>query len=659
MTRRTVLSRACQGLGVAALGSLLPAWARSGAGTASTGLTTLSGTSFDLEVGHTPITIDGRLGHAVTVNGHVPAPLLRWREGDEIVLRVTNHLHDHDTSIHWHGLLVPFYMDGVPGISFPGIKPGETFTYKFRVPQNGTYWYHSHSGMQEQLGHYGPIIIEPRGPDPVAYDREYVVVLSDWTFSDAHRLFGKLKKLSGGFNFQKRTVGDFFRDASREGLGKTLENRTMWGAMRMDPTDIADVTGAAYTYLINGHGPADNWTALFEPGERVRLRIINASAMTLFNVRIPGLPMTVVQSDGLNVQPVETDEFQIGVAETYDVIVQPKRKAAFTLMCESIDRSGYARATLAPSEGMRAEVPAVRPRPLLTMKDMGMDHGAMDHEGHESIPVETKDAGADPYAGHHPAAAEAPAATDPHVEHRQAAAEAATETDPHAAHRHGATPTPAEDHSAHNAPAPDAHAGHAGHAGHAMPKMDAHGGMGAMQRHEHPGGPGNSNVAMQPTNRLNEPGTGLENVAHRALTYAQLKSLDPNPDLREPGREIELHLTSNMERYMWSFDGKKFSDVVDPIVFYKDERVRLTLVNDTMMPHPIHLHGMYFDVVNRAGNHKPRKHTIIVKPGEKLSVDITADAVGDWAFHCHLLYHMHAGMFQVVSVVDSKPEAHS
>ncbi len=381
MTRRTVLRRTCQGMGLAALHALLPAWAQSAHKAASTGLTTLSGTSFDLEIAHTPITIDGRSSNAITVNGHVPVPLLRWREGDDIVLRVTNHLHYHDTSIHWHGILLPFQMDGVPGISFPGIKPGETFAYKFRVQQNGTYWYHSHSGVQEQSGHYGPIIIDPKGSDPVAYDREHVIVLSDWTFSDPHRLLGKLKKMSGAFNFQKQTVGDFLRDASQEGIGKAVKGRAMWGAMRMDPTDIADVTGAAYTYLVNGHAPGDNWTTLFEPGERVRLRIVNASAMTIFNVRIPGLPLTVVQADGLNVEPLETDEFQIGVAETYDVVVQPKTADAFTLMCESIDRSGYGRATLAPREGMVAEVPPLRSRPLLTMKDMGMDHGSMGHGG--------------------------------------------------------------------------------------------------------------------------------------------------------------------------------------------------------------------------------------------------------------------------------------
>ena len=637
MTRRALLRTTGQSAGIATLCSLLPAWARSAATAASAGIATLSGTSFDLEVAHTAITIDGRSGNAITINGHLPAPLLRWREGDEIVLRVTSHLHDHDTSIHWHGILVPFQMDGVPGVSFPGIKPGETFTYKFRVPQSGTYWYHSHSGLQEQSGHYGPIIIEPRGPDPVAYDREHVVVLSDWTFKDPHRIFGMLKKMNGVFNFQKRTAGDLLRDASREGLGKALKDRAMWGAMRMDPTDIADVTGAAYTYLVNGHAPADNWTALFEPGERVRLRIINAAAMTLFNVRIPGLPMTVVQADGLNVQPVETDEFQISVAETYDVVVQPKTGDAFTLMCESIDRSGYARATLAPRAGMVAEVPPLRPRPLLTMKDMGMDHGGMDQGGMDHGNMNMDDASPE---SAQPSPAPPPAA------------------DPHAGHKQGATPPAAEDHSAHQREATEGQATE-GHAGHSMPGMEAPGAMDGMQQHTHPNGPGNASVAMQPTNRLNEPGVGLDDVPHRALTYAQLKSLDPNPDLRPPGREIELHLTSNMERFMWSFDGKKFSDVVDPIVFYKDERVRLTLVNDTMMPHPIHLHGMFFDVVNGAGDHKPRKHTINVKPGEKLSVDITADAVGDWAFHCHLLYHMHAGMFRVVSVLETKPEVKS
>lgn len=635
MTRRKLIRETVTSVGIAALGSLLPPWARSATPGVSKGIRPLFGNQFDLEIAERAVGIDGRQSKAITVNGQLPAPLLRWKEGDDVVLRVSNRLTE-DTSIHWHGILVPFQMDGVPGVSFPGIKPGKTFEYRFRVPQSGTYWYHSHSGAQEQIGHYGPIVIEPKGADPVAFDREYVVVLSDWPSSSPERIFAKLKKQSDNFNFQKRTVGDFFEDAS----DGNLKQRGMWGRMRMSPTDIADVTGAEYTYLVNGHSPMENWTGLFEPGQRVRLRIINASAMTLFDVRIPRLPMTVVQSDGLNVKPVETDEFQIGVAETYDVVVRPESAEAFTLMCESIDRSGHARATLAPQAGMEGPIPMRRPRPLLTMKDMGMAHGGMEdmgmegggHDGNGSIDMGSKEPMSAPEPTHpgHPS----PAA-DPHAAHR---AQTPAVADPHAAHRE------------HDAPKTDPGAGHTmSSAGDKTPMN------GGMQKHNHPKGPGVQNVAMMPSRRIDEPGAGLQDAPHRTLTYTQLESLDPNPDLRLPGREIELHLTSNMERYMWSFDGKKFSDVVDPIIFYKAERVRLTMVNDTMMPHPIHLHGMFFDVVTGSENHKPRKHTIIVKPAEKVSVDITADALGDWAFHCHLLYHMNAGMFQVVSVRPGAP----
>ncbi len=563
ITRRKLLRSASAMSAAFALQSRLPAWARSGNEANLSGLKALSGSTFDLNVAASTSTIDGKTGRSILVNGHLPAPLLRWREGDNITLRVTNQLQV-DTSIHWHGILLPFEMDGVPGVTYPGIKPGETFTYQFPLIQAGTYWYHSHSGLQEQLGHYGPIVIEPKAADPVAYDREYVVVLSDWSFENPHHVFAKLKKMSDNYNFQQRTLGDFFAEVKDQGLDSTLAERMMWGGMRMNPTDIADVTGATYTYLINGHGPADNWTALFAPGERVRLRFINASAMSIFNVRIPGLPMTVVQADGLNVAPVETDEFQIGTAETFDVLVQPTAKLAYTLVAESNDRSGMARATLTPQLGLVAAVPKLRARPTLTMKDMAMDHSS-----------------------------------------------------------------------------------HAG-MGHDMPSP---------QEHNHAQGPGVVGLAMNPSNRLAERPAGLEDAPHRVLVYNDLKSLDHNPDTRKPERELELHLTSNMERYMWSFDGLKFSEVDEPIKFYKGERLRLTLVNDTMMPHPIHLHGMFFDLVTPAKesfHHKPRKHTIVVKPGEKLSVDITADAVGDWAFHCHLLYHMHAGMMRVVSVVDEK-----
>lgn len=581
-TRRHMLGTAFGAGAASSVAGLMPAWARS-ATDGNLGIPHLTGTQFDLSIGKFPIRINGRATEAVGVNGSVPAPLIRFREGDEITLNVTNTL-DVDSSIHWHGLLVPFQMDGVPGVTFPGIKPGETFTYKYAVPQNGTYWYHSHSGLQEQVGHYGPMIIDPKDADPVQYDREYVLMLGDWTYENPHHLFAKLKKNAESLNFNRPSI------QNPMGLGG------MWGAMRMNPGDLADISGETYTYVINGHATADNWTAIFKPGERVRLRIINAAAMTLFNVRIPGLPMTIVNADGLNVQPLEVDELQMGVAETYDVIVEPKEDQVYGFVAESIDRSGQVVATLATRAGMRAPEPALRPVPTLTMRDMGMDHG-----GHASS------------AGH-----------DNH----------------------------------------DMMGDGGDHEGHNMPDMDDamdHGSMGpdphgaseqlAVTEASIERGPGVANVAMMPVSRLDEPGIGLETVPHRALRYSDLRSLERNPDLRAPEREVVVHLTSNMERYMWSFDGVKFSEVTRPILFHEGERVRLTMINNTMMPHPIHLHGMFFDVVNGGGDHKPRKHTIIVKPGEKLSVDVSADHVGDWAFHCHLIYHMHAGMMQVVTVM--------
>ena len=574
--------------------SLLPTWARS-ASRGNLGITSLAGTEFNLDISRFPVRIGGKAGLATGINGTLPAPLLRFREGDDVTLNVTNRL-DEDTSIHWHGLLVPFHMDGVPGVSFPGIKPGETFSYKFRIPQNGTYWYHSHSGLQEQLGHYGPIVIDPKDADPVAYDREYDLVLSDWSFTSPHRLYGKLKKNAESLNFNQPTLTE------PTGLGG------MWGQMRMSPRDLADVTGATYTYLINGQSTEDNFNMVFRPGEKVRLRIVNAAAMTLFNVRIPGLPMTVVQSDGLNIQPVETDEFQMGVAETYDIIVEPTEERAYAFVAESIDRSGQAVATLGPRPGMRAEEPEMRAVPMLTMRDMGMDHSmmggmsgmddgnvsGMDHDASEDMTSGTKDHSG--MSGHE-------------------MGNMAMKPDPH-----GPSVQPAR-------------------------KLEAD-----IQR-----GPGVANVAAMPMSRLDEPGIGLDDVPHRTLTYSQLRALEMNEDHRPPGREIVVHLTSNMERYMWSFDGVKFSEVTESIKFYEGERVRLTLINDTMMPHPIHLHGMFFDLVNGGGHHLPRKHTVIVKPADKVSVDISAEHVGDWAFHCHLLYHMHAGMMQVVSVIPEAP----
>ena len=585
LTRRKLILSAASGTAFAGLSGLIPAWAKT-AGEGNLGVSARRANHFDLKVGKFPVRINGRAGKAVGVNGTMPAPLLRFREGEDITLDVTNGL-GVDTSIHWHGLLVPFQMDGVPGVTYPGIKPRETFKYKFSVPQAGTYWYHSHSGLQEQSGHYGPIIIDPKDADPVAYDREYVMVLSDWTFDNPHRIFAKLKSMSGSFNQQKHTAGQVL------GGERSLEQSAMWGGMRMSSTDISDVTGADYTYLINGRGTADNWNGVARPGERVRLRIINASAMTIFNVRMPGMPMTIVAADGLNVQPLEVDEFQMGVAETYDVIIEPKDNKTHAFVAESIDRSGQVVASFGPQVGARAVAPQLRERPTLGMKDMGMDHSKMGHgdmdmgEGDEPMDHSKMD---------------------------------------HSKMNHGAMKMPAM-------------------------KVDA---PPPIKR-----GPGVANVNMSPISRLGEPGAGLENVGHRVMRYSQLRSLAPKSDRRAPSREIILHLTSNMERYMWSFNGVKFAHVKEAIKMTEGERVRMTLINDTMMPHPIHLHGMFFDLINGGGDHAPRKHTVIVKPAEKLSYDVTADNVGDWAFHCHLLYHMHAGMMQVVSVLPKMRMDHS
>ena len=609
ISRRSLIQTTSAAGLLAGLGALVPAWAQQAVGlrpSAATG----EGRAFDLVIGRTDLQIGGKTAHAKTINGTIPGPLLRFREGETVTLRVRNDL-DEDTSIHWHGILLPAAMDGVPNVSFPGIRPGETFVYQYTLKQTGTYWYHSHSGLQEQSGVFGPIIIDPAEPDPVAYDREYVVMLSDWTFENPDRVFSKLKKQSDYYNFQERTIGDFFEDVGEKGLGATLKDRLAWGRMRMSPTDIADITGYTYTYLINGTAPASNWTALFKPGERVRLRFINAAAMTYFNVRIPGLAMTVVQADGQNVEPVTVDEFQMGVAETYDVIVEPKEDQAYTIFAESMDRSGYARGTLAPREGMAAAIPALRERPLLTMTDMGMAHDmggmgsmeGMDHSGHSMPDM----AGSQmDHSGH-----DMPGMAEP------------------------------MDHSAHAA-APAVLPVTYATTGDTPPNLNR---------------VGVDNIAEMPTSRLHEPGTGLENAGHGVLAYTDLRNTHGAYDPRPPGREIILHLTGNMERYMWSFDGRKFSEVKGPIPFKYGERLRMTMINNTMMNHPIHLHGMWMELDNGQGAHKPRKHTVNVKPGEKLSVEVTADAPGQWAFHCHLLYHMKAGMFRVVSVSSEVAEA--
>ena len=605
MTRREVLRSAASAGALVAVQGLLPAWARSPEGLQGPG--DLGGRSleFDLTVGRTAIQVDGRNSLAVTVNGSVPAPLLRFREGETVTLRVRNEL-DESTSIHWHGILLPFEMDGVPGVTFPGIPPGETFVYRFAVTQSGTYWYHSHTGLQEQIGHHGPLIVDPAGADPVAYDREHVIVLADWMFENPYSVLARLKKQSDYSNYQRPTVGDFLRDVSRNGFGATVQDRLMWGRMRMAPTDIADVTGHLYTYLMNGQGPENGWTGLFTPGERVRLRFINAAALSYFNLRIPGLPMTVVQADGQNVEPVTVDELQIAVAETFDVIVAPTEDRAFTIVAESMDRSGLARGTLAPREGMIADVPDLREPPRRTMVDMGMEMDGMDMPGMTMPPAD----GADLRAGHQMPAT-ASEATMPGGQKEM------------------------------NMPMSGAADGGMDHMAAAGPVVARHG----PDRH----GPGNIGVAEVQRNRLGEPGTGLAGVGHRVLVYTDLKALEPY-DQRPPDREIELHVTGNMERYMWSFDGRRFSEVTGPIPFEHGERIRLTLVNDTMMEHPIHLHGMWMELENGHGEYRPRKHTISVKPAERLSVLINADAPGRWAFHCHFLYHMSMGMFRVVEV---------
>nr|WP_276588939.1 copper resistance system multicopper oxidase [Sphingomonas sp. GC_Shp_6] len=556
--------------GTAALAAWLPAWAQPVSAGIAAPLPVVSGTDIALTIAGQTLVMDGRATRAIGINGTVPGPLIRLREGQDVRLHVTNGL-DEDSSLHWHGLLVPARYDGVPGISFPGIAPHTRFTYAFPVNQAGTYWYHSHSGLQEQLGVYGPIVIDPAAPDAAPYDREHVIVLSDHSAQSPEAILRRLKLQPGYYDNQQQTLRGLLA-----GRDQPLAERLRWGRMRMDPTDIADVTGAAYTYLVNGHGPRDNWTGLFARGERVRLRIVNASSMTTFDVRIPGLPMTIVQADGMDVKPVTVDEFQIGVAETYDAIVIPPDDRAYTLVSESVDRSGIARATLAPRAGMVGAVPPLRRRPVATMADMGMAGMA---EGHAMTGMAM------------PAAA---------------------------------------------TPAPMA--------------------MGAMPMRDFARTPqvardsGVQTIAPMPADRTGDPGQGLADAGHRVLTYRDLVAAARNPDVRAPGRTIDVHLTGNMERYMWSFDGMKMSDAMEPLPFVLGERVRVRLVNDTMMAHPIHLHGHFFELVTGQGDHAPRKHTVIVQPGGTASFDLTADAVGDWAFHCHMLYHMHAGMMRVVSV---------
>ncbi len=644
LNRRSLVRGAAILGGGAAISSLLPSWALSASPGVPSTLPTLSGEDIKLTIGHTPITIDGKAGHAVTINGTVPGPLLRLKEGQRVRIAVTNTL-DEDTSIHWHGLLVPSPMDGVPGVSFPGIKPGETFVYEFPIIQSGTYWYHSHSGLQEAEGHYAPIVIEPAKPDPVSAEREHVIVLADHSEMHPHLIFKRLKQQGGVFNYQRQTIAGLLA-----GKDQTLAERIEWAKMLMDPTDISDVTGAAMTFLVNGHGPKDNWTGLFTPGERVRLRFINTAAQMIFNVRIPGLKLTIVAADGQNVRPVEVDEFQIGNAETYDVIVQPTGDRAYTLVSEAIDRSGMGRATLAPRAGMTADVPTLRERPVLTMKDMGMDMSA--HAGMAGMDMSSM-----PGMDHSNMAA-MDHSTMPAMDHSTMPGMAQS-----------AAPGSAPSGMAgmdHSAMAGMDHSAMGGMTGAAAPPgmgpprtrgSDVMGNMPGMSMNmldyskapQIKKGPGVQMIAPMPMDRTGEPGLGLASVGHRVLVYKDLIALEANPDQRPPDRAVDIHLTGNMERFMWGFDGWKFSERPPPYSFRTGERVRVTLINDSMMTHPIHLHGHFFELVHGPVGYMPRKHTVNVAPGGKVTFDVTAEA-GDWAFHCHMLYHMHAGMFQVFKV---------
>ena len=687
VSRREIL-RGAGALGLsAAMERLVPSYAReSTSGAAPQQLPSLSGDTIDLTIAETPFRVGTRTGTATTINGTVPGPLIRLREGQEVTLRVTNRLKE-TASIHWHGVLVPPDMDGVPGVSFAGIKPGTTFTYRFPIKQYGTYWYHSHSGGQEQKGVYAPLIFDPMEPDPAKYDREYVVILSDWTFRSVAGMMGDLKKQGGFFNFQQRTMGEFFSDLKRYGWTATWENYLMWARMRMDPTDLEDVTGHVYTYLMNGMAPAANWTGLFRPGERVRLRFIDSGSQTFFDVRIPGLKMTVVQADGQNVQPVEVDEFRMGPAETYDVIVEPKEEQAYTIFAESLDRSGYARGTLAPRAGMSAAIPARRPRPLRTMEDMGMNMEGMAMAGMKlemdknaraggrtmsgmshgmdmnSKGQETNMPGMQPSGGAHnmPGMAGEPSKPAPHEMQNMPGMQGGAKK-PDSAGQQG-------QHDMHNMPnmpkqpAPPPHDMTKMQGQQTMPPEHGMKNMAGMNDHsEIPGstpvkhgpdshGTGNQAVPDSTRSRLDDPGVGLGGEGRRVLVYTDLKALHPYPDRRPPGRELELHATGHMERFIWSFDGKKFSQAPQPVPFRYGERLRWTFVNDTMMEHTFHLHGMFMELENGTGDYLPRKHTVLVKPAERVSVAITVDAPpGRWAFHCHLLLHMEAGMFRIVEV---------
>lgn len=567
---------------------------------------TLSGDQFNLNIGYAAVNFTGKTCQATAINGSVPAPTLRWKEGETVVLNVRNNLAV-DSSIHWHGIILPSGMDGVPGLSFAGIRPGESFRYQFKVQQSGTFWYHSHSAYQEQTGMYGAIVIEPKNPHPYDYDRDYVIVLSDWSDQSPDSVYANLKRLPHIYNINERTLQDWRREVAEKGLGNTMQARAMWNKMRMADSDISDVTGKTYTFLMNGKTPADGWVGLFKRGEKVLLRFINAGAMTIFDVRIPGLKMTVVAADGQATQPVTVDEFRIGAAETYDVLVEPSSEQAYSLFCQAIDRSGFAHGTLTPDPGMVSALPEMDESPLLTHLDMGMSHSTpnsgsttMDHSMSQ---MEEMD---DDCSAEHAAMG--------HCEMRAVSLAGLNHSSP--------------------------------------PMGSGEAGFGSDQvvSFEHlKTGPRVDMLARGAQYRLDDPGVGLRNNGRKVLRYADLFNLYPTFDLRQPERELVLHLTGNMSRYIWSIDGIP-SGRAPPIEMSFGERVRITLVNHTMMNHPMHLHGMWSELETGDGGFIPRKHTVIVQPGAKISYLLTADARGRWAYHCHLLYHM-AAMFREVRVV--------
>jgi CopA family copper-resistance protein len=547
----------------------------------------LSGEVIELEIAESMVNFTGVTRMATTINNSIPAPTLRLREGDEVTIKVTNRL-SVPSSIHWHGIILPFQMDGVPGLSFKGIMPGETFTYHFKLQQSGTYWYHSHSGFQEMTGMYGALIIEPRETETIVADREYVVQLSDWTDEMPMDVFRKLKVQGDYYNFNQPTIQNFTNDIKQKGLDKALNSRKMWNQMRMSPTDLADLSDATMTYLLNGSNPASNWRGLFKAGERVRLRFINGSGNTFFDVRIPELQMSVVQADGQNVKPVRVDEFRFGPGETYDVLIEPKAEA-YTLFAQSINRSGYARGTLAINQQVTASVPAVDPVEWLTMTDM---MGNMNHAGDSGMKM------------------------------------GSGKMD-HSKMKHGGM---SMDHQQHN-----------------MGKNPLARASSEVRHAKTEYGPSVDMRVDMPRTNLDDPGIGLRNNGRKVLTLADLHSVDGVLRQQAPNSEIELHLTGNMERYSWSIDGLEFGKST-PVHMKHNQRVRVILQNDTMMTHPMHLHGMWSDLENEQGQVQVRRHTIPVQPAQRISFLTTPHDVGRWAWHCHLLFHMDAGMFREVIV---------